>query len=181
MEATFDRHLLARMIDRQQIWDCLLRYIRGVDRMDQDLIRSAFWEDASNSHGPVSGTVEDFIGGWYPAQATRDVSFHLVSNQQLDVDDDGIVAHGETYFFAAIKQTAEDEIELVGGRYVDRYEQRGGEWRIATRVVLLDWQGMADASGMAARKAKRHVGSRDQNDPSYERPLRPREAINTPW
>lgn len=180
METTVDNHVLARMVDRQQIWECLLRYIRGVDRMDQDLIRSAFWEDASNSHGPVSGTVEDFIGEWHPAQSTREVSFHMVSNQQLDFDD-GNGAHGETYFSAAIKQTAEDEIELVGGRYVDRYEKRGGEWRIATRVVLLDWQGMADASGMAARKAKRHVGSRDRNDPSYERPIHPRQAISTPW
>jgi hypothetical protein len=148
---------------------------------DEELIRSAFWEEATNSHGPVSGSVEDFIPAWYPVQAAREVSFHRVSNQQVDFDDDGNGAHAESYFVAAIRQADDDEIEIVGGRYVDRYAKRSREWRIGARVVLLDWQGMADASGMTARKAKRHQGSRDRDDPSYERPLRPRAAIDTPW
>lgn len=181
MEHTLDTTALARLVDRQQIWDCLLRYIRGVDRMDLELIRSAFWEDASNSHGPVSGDVEDFIAGWYPAQAAREVSWHMVSNQQYDFAEDGASAHVETYFTAGIRLSGDPQIEIVGGRYADRYERRDGEWRIATRVVLLDWQGMADATGMAARKAKRHQGSRDRDDPTYERPLRPRDRIDTPW
>ncbi len=172
---------LQRLLDRQAIWDCLLRYIRGVDRMDLELIRSAFWPDASNSHGPVAGDVEVFIGGWYPAQADREVSWHMVSNQQYDFDENGGSAHVETYFTAGIRLTDDPQIEIVGGRYADRYERRDGEWRIATRVVLLDWQGMADASGMTARKAKRHQGARDASDPTYERPLVPRDAIETPW
>ena len=181
MESKLDLDAITRLLDRQQIWDCLLRYTRGVDRMDQDLIRSAFWEDASNSHGPVCGTVEDFIGQWYPAQETREVSFHMVSNQQVEINEGGDGADAESYFIAAIRQIEDDEIEIVGGRYADRYEKRAGEWRIGTRVVLLDWQAMADASGMAERKAKRHQGSRDRDDPTYERPIRPRVAINTPW
>jgi hypothetical protein len=28
---------------------------------------------------------------------------------------------------------------VVGGRYLDLFEQRGGEWRIAKRVMLYDW------------------------------------------
>ena len=180
-DVQLDQEVLARLLDRQLIWDCLLRYIRGVDRMDEELIRSAFWPDATNTHGPISGSVEDFIGGWYPAQGSRDVSFHMVSNQQVELDPARAEAHAEAYFMAAIRQTDADEIEIVGGRYVDRYEKRGPEWRIGTRLVLLDWQAMADASGMAARMTKRHSGSRDRRDPSYERPLRPRPAIDTPW
>ena len=176
-----DTQAIAKLLDSHAIWNCLLRYIRGVDRMDLELIRSAFWEGAVNSHGPVSGDVEAFIGGWYPAQAARDVSWHMVSNQQLEFAEDGLSAHGEAYFSAAIRLVDAREIELVGGRYVDRFERRDGEWRIAMRVVLLDWQGMADATGMAARKKKRHTGSRDRSDPSYERPLQPRSRIATPW
>jgi SnoaL-like domain len=172
---------MRRLLERQRIWDCLLRYIRGVDRMDLTLIRSAFWPDATNSHGPVAGDVEDFIAGWFPAQATREVSWHMVSNQQYDFAEDGASAHVETYFTAGIRLTDDPQIEIVGGRYADRYEKRSDEWRIATRVVLLDWQGMADATGMTARKAKRHQGSRGGSDPTYERPLRSRDAIETPW
>lgn len=179
METTIDLEVIAKIIDRQQIWDCLLRYIRGVDRMDQDLIRSAFWEDAHNSHGPVSGSPEDFISHWLPAQAWRDVSFHMVSNQSVEFEDGG--ANAEAYFMAGIKQTGSDEIEVVGGRYIDRFEKRDAEWRIQTRLVLLDWQGLMDASGMTARLAKRHQGSRGPQDPSYERPVQRRDAIITEW
>jgi len=179
MKATFDSNVLVRLVDRQEIWDCLLRYIRGVDRMDQDLVRSAFWEDAINTHGPVRGSVDDFIAAWLPVQAARDVSFHMVSNQSVEFADEA--AHCEAYFMAGIKQTESDQIEVVGGRYIDHFEKRGSEWRIKTRLVLLDWQGLMDATQMKARLAKRHRGSRNSNDPSYERPVRPRDAIVTSW
>jgi hypothetical protein len=176
-----DLGAVARLLDRQEIWDCLLRYVRGVDRMDLDLIRSAFWEDATDSHGPVNGTVEDFIAAWYPAQPGRQVSFHMVSNQQLEFETDGRAASGETYFVAAFRLIDDDEIEICGGRYLDRYVKRGDLWRIGTRLTVLDWQGLADASGMDKRLATRHQGSRDLTDPSYERPIRPRNGIATAW
>ncbi|MEJ0039683.1 MAG: nuclear transport factor 2 family protein [Gammaproteobacteria bacterium] len=45
--------------DRQAILDCLKRYTRGADRHDVELIKSAFWPDASISYGkPIS--VEEF-------------------------------------------------------------------------------------------------------------------------
>lgn len=179
MNAEVDQGDLARLIARQAIWDCLLRYIRGVDRMDEVLIRSAFWEDASITHGPVSGTVTDFIAGWRPAQAARDVSFHHVSNQSVEFD--GAQAHCEAYFMATIRKNRADRIETVGGRYIDRFERRAREWRIGTRLVLLDWQGMMDASQMERRLATRHRGARDSSDPSYERPVHPRAKIDTPW
>ena len=149
--------------------------------MDLELIRGAFWEDATNSHGPVNGSVEDFIEAWHPAQEVRETSFHIVSNQQVDFDGDGRSAHAETYFVGVFRLRGEDGLEIVGGRYADRYVKRGSEWRIGTRVVLLDWQGVADASGMEKRLAKRHHGSRGPDDPTYERPIQPRDAIATPW
>lgn len=176
-----DAHALARLLDRHAIEDCLMRYARGVDRMDQDLIRSAFWPDATNSHGPASGDVEEFIARWHPGQAARDRSFHQVSNQLLEFSDDGLSAHSEAYFTAAVRLTDADQIELVGGRYCDLYTQREGEWRIQTRLVVLDWQGMADSSGMNQRLTTRHGGARDRTDPSYERPIRQRPAIEVPW
>lgn len=181
MTDTIDASAVARLLDRQAIWDCLLRYARGVDRMDLELIRGAFWEDATNTHGPVHGDVDEFISKWYPAQAARDLSFHLVGNQQLDFEDDGRTAHGEAYFTAAIRLKAADELELIGGRYVDHYTKRGDEWRISTRLVVLDWQALADSSQMDERLKRRHGGSRDENDPSYERPVQPRQPIDLPW
>ena len=179
MTNAMDPDVLARLVDRQQIYDCLMRYVRGVDRVDLGLIRSAFWEDAIITQGPVRGSADDFIASWQPAQAGRESSFHNVSN--LSVELDGNSAHCEAYLQVTIKQKASDSIEMVGGRYIDHFEKRGSEWRIKTRLMVIDWQGMMDASQMAARQATRHRGSRDRNDPSYERPIQPRDPIDTPW
>ena len=34
-------------------------------------------------------------------------------------------------------------MELLAGRYVGRFEKRGGEWRLKTRVLQSDWQALA--------------------------------------
>ena len=48
--------LLAELADREAIRDCLHRYCRGVDRCDEDMLRSAYWEDAHDDHVVFAGT-----------------------------------------------------------------------------------------------------------------------------
>lgn len=170
------RDALTTLLDRQAIWDCLLRYARGVDRLDEELIRSAFWPDAHDSHGMMNGSVDNFLARWLPTQPAREAGQHFVSNQTVRFDGpDG--ADVETYFMASSKRYDSDRLEMVAGRYVDRFERRTGEWRIRTRLVLLDWQCVADASGMADRLSRAYRGSRDATDPSYERPVQPRFGV----
>jgi SnoaL-like domain len=38
------------LADREAIRDCLYRYSRGVDRCDEDMLRSVYWEDAFDDH-----------------------------------------------------------------------------------------------------------------------------------
>lgn len=166
---------ITELLDRQSIWDCMLRYTRGVDRLDEELIRSAFWEDAHDSHGPVNGSTQDFLDFWLPTQPQREVAQHFVTNHAVEVD--GNHADSETYFISCAKRVDSDALEMVGGRYADRWEKRSGEWRIRTRLVLLDWQCTGDASQMADRLSRSHRGSRDNNDPTYERPVKPRLAV----
>ncbi len=44
-------------MDREAIRDCLLRYARGVDRFDRELIVSAFHPGAIDVHGKFVGTM----------------------------------------------------------------------------------------------------------------------------
>jgi hypothetical protein len=67
---------IRELVDRQQITACLHRYTRGCDRIDADLIRSAFHPDAIDYHGPVTGSVDDFLAYWRPLQDAREVSQH---------------------------------------------------------------------------------------------------------
>jgi hypothetical protein len=68
-------------------------------------------------------------------------------------------------------------MELLGGRYLDHFEKRAGQWRIAERLVLVEWQCVTDASAMQERLSQRHRGVRGRDDPSYERPMRRPQSL----
>ena len=85
---------------------------------------------------------------------------------------DASAAHCESYVLA--RHWCEDDeglrLETAGGRYVDRFEKRGGLWKIAHRVVLLDWGTIernveafpldAYKQGLRSREDLRHRGAR---------------------
>ena len=73
---------------------------------------------------------------------------------------------------------------FAGGRYVDRLEKRGGEWKIANRYCIVEWSGTinpgpipyADIPDVHASG----IPSRDRSDPSYARPLVNKRAKRKP-
>jgi hypothetical protein len=98
---------------------------------------------------------------------------HIITTHNCELEGDS--AHTETYWMAASQAKDNGELSVSGGRYIHRFEKRNGEWKIAARKVLFDWSGAPGARRMAAT-AERAVedfarGSRDNTDPSYQRPL----------
>ena len=129
---------LQALLDREAIRECLARYCRGIDRADEAALRSCYWEDAADCHGAYSGSATGFID-----QALRKLReggrrVHQVSNVSIELH--GEVAAVESAFLAlqAPASTPHRETFLCG-RYVDRFERRGGEWRVAARTVVYDW------------------------------------------
>lgn len=162
--------------DRQEILDCSHRFCRGINRLDEDLLRSAFHPDAIDDHGIFTGGVEGFvewIRSLYGALASTQ---HYVTNQSVELDGD--VAHAEQYWFVANVFRGEPGVALRGGRYVDRFERRDGRWAIAARACIIEWntQGGDLPMDAAAKAMFDAVGasSRDRSDLSYQRPLRVR-------
>jgi hypothetical protein len=43
MDAALEQKL-REMIDRQEIWQVMMRYGRGLDRFDRELVRSCYWD-----------------------------------------------------------------------------------------------------------------------------------------
>ena len=41
------------LLARQDIHDCIMRYARWIDRWDEALMLSCYWEDAHEIHGPA--------------------------------------------------------------------------------------------------------------------------------
>jgi hypothetical protein len=129
------------LADREAIRHCLARYCRGIDRLDEELLQSVYWDGATDDHVNFVGTGQDFIPFVYRALQPMHQTQHLIGNILIDLDGK-TAAHCETYFqaFHSIPNTGGGASDLfVGGRYVDRFEKRSDEWRIASRVVIIDW------------------------------------------
>lgn len=162
---------LQELLDRQDILDCLHRYTRGVDRLDEDLLRSAYHPGAIDDHGIFRGPVEEFIPWAFAGhRANHHGEQHYITNHTCELDGD--VAHTETYFVMVGQNRAGTPVTLHGGRYVDQFERRDGEWRIAHRVSMVEWTGGVTTPDLPAvdRKANGTV-ARDRRDTSYDRPL----------
>jgi len=170
-----DVEATVRMLaDRQAIHDCLMTYCRAVDRLDRDLLLSVYHEDAVEDHGVFVGDREGFAD-WVIAFHSRaqHATQHVINNHVCELDGD--VAHTETYYMFAAMNVEGAPLTLSGGRYIDRFERRGGRWAIALRKVVSDWWGRpGEASLSPEARAFLNGGvhsSRDRLDTSYERPL----------
>ncbi|SFM18541.1 nuclear transport factor 2 family protein [Variovorax sp. OV329] len=129
---------LQALLDREAIRDCLYRYCRGIDRADEEALRSAYWPDATDCHGAWRGSASGFIDQALSKLRSGGRRVHQVSNILIELH--GNSAAVESSFLALQAGAARPESEtFLCGRYVDRFERRGGEWRVADRVVVYDW------------------------------------------
>ena len=169
---------MRELVDREEIHRVLVHYARGLDRLDNELARSCYWDDAIEDHGHFVGTPDDFIP-WADATTLMYKSTqHGISNHFCDLQGDD--AYCETYF-TFIGVAEQPPHLLASGRYVDHFQRRNGEWRIANRVTIVDGQ-----IGMTDYEPSKHLppaygpdeiypATRDRNDVSYHRPPKPRQ------
>jgi hypothetical protein len=162
------------LLDRQAIRDCLVRYCRGMDRVDTELALSAYHADALDDHGGVCAGPEPFVA-WANDSHERVASAtqHFIANHSCELAGD--VAHAETYWLAVTQHKDGASVTFSGGRYVDRLERRHGQWRIAARKCIIEWGGSPVMQPLPeASRAVMNLGgrpTRDRSDPSYQRPL----------
>jgi hypothetical protein len=66
---------------------------------------------------------------------------HFLGNVSIELDGDR--AHCETYAIAFHRRRSpagEQKDDVWGVRYLDEFERRNGEWRIAHRRLIRDWR-----------------------------------------
>ncbi len=141
MSAGFD--LAAEVRDlaaRRDIADAVQRYMRGLDRLDGPLQRSAFADDAWIDAGLFKGGPDEFVAFCHSFLGPMDGSHHLLGQVRIALAGDR--ASGECYF-QAWHGTRDAEGNprdfFVSGRYIDEYTCTNGEWRIAKRKLITDW------------------------------------------
>ena len=132
--------ILAELADREAIRECLYRYCRGVDRLDAEMVRSAYWPDCVDNHTGFTGNAEEFIAWAFPIMGTMDQTQHLIANVLMTIRGDSADVESYFYGFHRINLPDGDKNDVIGaGRYLDRFEKRGDEWRIKERLVMTDW------------------------------------------
>jgi ketosteroid isomerase-like protein len=131
---------LQRLIDKQEIYDVLMRYCRAVDRLDKALLASVYSEDAWDSHGLFEGKATDFIEWVMTFQRENfENSTHSLANVYIELEGD--VAFVESYFtgFHRFNREGEAFTRISCGRYIDRFERRTDGWKVVNRLVVNDW------------------------------------------
>ncbi|MEP1144498.1 MAG: nuclear transport factor 2 family protein [Henriciella sp.] len=131
---------LKRLIDKDAIRDCLYRYCRGIDRADEALLRSTYWPDGTDHHGPYQGDAMGFVDWAMKTLPYIERGIHQIHNVLIEFKPGGAAV--ESYFSAFQRQLgAERQMQQwdMKGRYLDWFVERDGEWRVLNRIVVFDW------------------------------------------
>ena len=170
--------MIGTLEDRVAIREVIAAYAHAIDRRRWDMMARLFHSDATFGFGPVEGDWRGFV------EQARSIIDPCISTQHLLGQTligfaDAVTATCETYLTAmhivpvgyprsdVFPARDETYAAIIAGRYVDRFEQRDGQWRIARRQGLYDWReyrtiGEASLAGMPEGACGYH----DDRDPS---------------
>ena len=160
MNETIDT-LIAKEAIRQQ----LVNYGRGMDRMDEGLVRHVFHSTATVDYGiPGVTTAQQLIDTCWVYHAKMDVMLHRIVNITVEVRADQSAS--EAYCIALLVERldgAHVRETFAHARYLDRWSCQEGRWAIDARKALMDHGGTREypVSFMPGN------GRPDMDDPSY--------------
>ncbi|QUT07343.1 nuclear transport factor 2 family protein [Sphingobium phenoxybenzoativorans] len=182
---------LEDLVARRDVYAVLTRYCRALDRADVELMRTVYWPDGVDIHGIYSGNAAEFVE-FIISEITQyfEMGTHCLLN--VDIKVDGDVACSESYLYSACRVRenmteamfgsryfkmrggrgldAGNEQFVMAGRYLDRLERRNGEWRIAKRQVVMDWNDSNPSNQILDEglfKTMRPRGEWGHGDPVY--------------
>lgn len=166
---------LQNAIDKSEITDIITDFARGIDRIDENILRSVCHPDATVDLGPgiFQGTANDYVHWLLGVLQQVRSSHHLIGNIRVQIEDD--VALVESYcnaHYRLDKPTGREDV-FIGSRYLDRMERRpagpAGVWKIVHRKEVLDWVRTEAVSDIFYHQNPDALWSyRTKTDPSYQ-------------
>lgn len=161
---------LQELLDHRALSQLSIDYMRGLDRLDLELLRSVYHPDATDDRGFFKGSGPEFCEFAIATLRDHKSNHHMLG--QMNISIEGDIAFGEIYFNAYHRIVA-DGVEtdfVVIGRYIDRYERRAGNWKIAHRSELNDSCWSMPATDNWLRETPSALrGARGANDLSSRR------------
>lgn len=164
---------LGELCDKQEIEEVILRFARGSDRRDGDLLASLFHPDGIFDHPQLPGSPEPAgTPGWGKrAVATLNGlgkrSMHFVPQTLIDLDGD--VAYAESYgWTCVVKRRGDEEYAMARAvRLFHKLERREDRrWKIVYRTVRVE--GFQIENDLSKWTAPVHArGANDRSDLVY--------------
>ena len=137
MDATGDD--LRALLDRDRIRQCIERLARGEDRRNGDMIKAAYWPDSITDYGVFKGDFDAYYAWVIPGADAITNTQHVLGQTYTELDGDRAKAETHVVSYHRVNMGEEERDTCIGGRYLDVFERRNGEWRIAERTMLYDW------------------------------------------
>lgn len=143
-----------KLAARAEITDRVNAWAQGVDRKDWALAASIFHPGATDNHGIFDGPADELVEMLKKRHASITSSQHFITNISIIFSGDNRAAV-ESYCLVWQRYSAEDrevrsailggaEVSddpmdlLMGARYVDFFERKGGAWKIARRETVFE-------------------------------------------
>jgi hypothetical protein len=175
---------IQQLLDKAEIEAVLYRWGTNVGRRDWPKVRSAFHDEATDAHGVFDGGIDGFTQWQMEHHEGIEQSVHFIGSIQVQFvgPDLALVesccicfqrfgkeaVHARTAMLGAhTADHAKPVLATMSGRYIDRFERRNAEWRIAKRVTTVDWARFDDAPWLIPFQDNWHGGKRDGSDPIY--------------
>lgn len=160
-----DHAALRELLDKRAIEEQIYNYGRSMDRLDRELGYRVFWPEAVADYDEQMfvGTGNGFVDMCMDAHLGFVAHSHQFTNILITISGD--TARSETYGDVTLRMIGADGVPIDSrnlGRYVDRWERRGDEWRIIHRQYLHDFDQSGPNAGNFAT-----TGRRDPRDASY--------------
>ena len=118
---------------RTAIEDCLKRFARAVDRQDWKAAREAYHDGAWDDHGFFKGPPDAFLAHIEKLHAQQQHSMHFNTNVLIEFQSKER-AFVETYVL--VLQRFADRRVTASARYLDVFEKRQKQWRVARRTLV---------------------------------------------
>ncbi|MCP3870075.1 MAG: nuclear transport factor 2 family protein [Gammaproteobacteria bacterium] len=168
---------LQQLLDKQAMTEVMYKFARALDRVDGELMKSTYWEDAIEEHqDPVfpdlffyndnaHAFVEPAMKGFRALKVTQ----HRISNPLIEIDGASAKAECYVWVFHVHDEDGVDKEGILGGRHHFLFECRDGVWKIKHRSTVFDWNQNQNATAIWSENYEdKYRGRRDRRDDSYQ-------------
>lgn len=128
------------LLDKKAIEEVLVLALRGCDRADFDLVAASYHPDAYEDHGGTfSGPASEWLELLRARLPNAGLINHVMSNLMIELDGDKALAESYITSYSRVQAGDDGFDNATLARTVDRFERRAGQWKIARRTLVWEW------------------------------------------